>query len=358
MMRNPYLLTGCAALLMSMLWSTAALGQGEAAPEDQDMNTLRVGIPSDRDNPMVDAWINVQLGKLRTSLSNPILIPEGIKSFRASFDAQYNHANNTGDFKKKLAERIGAVFALEYAKGQQLEEVVGQAMARVVLDVRSLDAREAIFAGLTAADEVVRYLSAQTLIKLQPDISADNAATTEVLQKLQAAAPAAGNGVVAAQFYQAAALNGQIADAVAALVAIMDGRLALMRQGPAALDRGEVPAIAFFDQAEQAGKLTPELRVQVVQRLAPLLRMHTERYAQPNNSAEEGWAMEETILATESLLKKMTKPEKSPDITRELQSGGANSALNMQIELIQWIGSDQVSGVVNKAPWGVPAGAP
>jgi hypothetical protein len=132
-----------------------------------------------------------------------------------------------------------------------------------------------------------------------------------------------------------------------------------MASGAATLDRGEVPALNYLDQAESGGKLDANLRTQVVLQLARLLRIHTERYGAADIDANEQAAIAETIITAENLLKKITKPpDKSPDISRELQSGGDNPAINMQIELIQWIGSPQVSGVVNKAPWNVPPGAP
>jgi hypothetical protein len=346
-----------AVLVAGVFQLPAVYAQPEQAQVDIDMDTLRAGVPTDRDNSKVDNWINKELTSLRTVLNNPILVPGGVRDFRKNFDSQYNHENNAAQFKKKLAERIGVVFAGEYG-GQALNEVVGRAMSQVLLDLRDIDTREALFAGLTATDQVVRYRSAQTLIKLHPAIVGDAALLQQTLTQLRQAAPAAANGVVAAVLYQAAAIDARAAEAVPAVLDMMDARLTLLRQGPAELDRGEVPAIAFLDRAEQAGQLTADLRTQAVQRLAPLLRIHTERYGAPGATSEEKLAIAETIVTAEALLTRITKPDPAPSISRVLQGGAADAAINMQIELIQWIGEPQVAGVLNKAPWNVPAGAP
>lgn len=334
-----------------------AHAQGQVTPQDEAMNTLRAGVPREQDRSIVDDWIALQLSKLRDALGNPILIPGARKDFYASFNTQYNHEGNTPAFKQMFAQQVGAMFAKEYAKGQQLEPIVAHTMARQLLRMQDLDTREALYAGLTSTDQVVQYLSAQALVKLQAKIAADPQLTAQVLQKLGAAAKAAGNGMVAWEFYEAAAIPGREADVVPVILAIMDARLAMMRGGATTLDRGEIPALRYLAQAQKDGKLDQNLRTQVVQRLAPLLRIHTERLGMEGITQDERVAVEETINTTEDLLKQITRPDKAPDVAGKM-ADGSNAAINMQIELIQWIGGPDTAGILNKAPWNVPAGAP
>lgn len=338
--------------------AAAAVAQPAVSPEDEALNTLRAGIPRESDNIIVDRWVQAELTKLRGALSNEILIPGALKEFRDRFDAQYNHPDNTPEFRKKFAERVGATFANEYRKGQELNPVVANAMARQLLRMQDLDTREALYVGMASNDQVVRYLSGQALVKLQPQIAGDPQLTAQALQQISQAAQSVVNGVVAASLYQAAALPGREAEAVPVILEIMDARLASMRKNEGELTRGEVPAIAYLDQADQSGKLDQNLRAQAVARLAPLLRIHTERFGAQGVGEEERAAIAETISLTESLLKRITRPDPAPDVAGKMQGDDPNAPINMQIELIQWIGGPETQGVVNKAPWSVPAGAP
>jgi len=347
------------SLAIVLLFNVAvACAQGTSSPEDEAMNTLRVGIPREQDNVIVDNWLNKQLRDMRAKISTPILIPEAVREFRTRIDAQYNNPENTAEFKQKIAERIGAVFAAEFTRGTDLSERAAWAMARVVLSLENAATLDAALAGLKSKDQVVRFLSAQALVKLQPAISADQQKVSQVLAALAEAGTQELNGVALANMYAAAAFENHVPAAVPVILQIFDARLERRREAVGEIDRAEVPAITYLDAAEQAGRLDSAMRTQVVQRLAPLLRILTERYAVARISESEKAAIAETILVTENLLKKITKPEKAPDISREMQTAGADPAINMQIELIQWIGSPEVPGVLSKDPWNVPVGAP
>ena len=104
-----------------------AHAQGQVTAQDEAMNTLRAGVPREQDRSIVDDWIALQLSKLRDALGNPILIPGARKDFYASFNTQYNHEGNTPAFKQMFAQQVGAMFAKEYAKGQQLEPTLARA---------------------------------------------------------------------------------------------------------------------------------------------------------------------------------------------------------------------------------------
>ena len=106
-------------------------------------------------------------------------------------------------------------------------------------------------------------------------------------------------------------------------------------------------------------KLDGGLKAEVVRRLAPLLRMHTERYGDQDVPEHELEAIKDTIDGTEGLLKKIVSPSSgAPNISEKMQRGGDGVVDEMKLELLDWIGYAQGEGILNRAPWEVPRGAP
>jgi hypothetical protein len=347
-------------LMLLVCAANVAWGQTATSKEDEALNTLRVGIPRDGDNPIVDNWVKAELAKVRAVLGTPILIPEAINQFADRFAKQYDHSENTGDFKQKFAERTGAMFAREYAKGAALEEPVGRAMARVLLAMEDIRTRDAVLAGLSTTDQVVRYLSAATLIELQPAVAADGRLSVQMLQAIGAVGAKEINGVVIARLYAACGYEDQPGAAIDAVLAIMNGHLARMRGGMVReLDRTEVPAIEFLGKMLRDGKLPDAARAPTAQALATLLRFHVERYGAEDVGEVERAAIMETVSLTEDLLKALVNPSPAPEVSGKMFEGQPEvAAINMQIELLRWIGSEQDAGILNKAPWNLPVGAP
>lgn len=322
------------------------------------MDVLRVGTPSDRDNPIVDDWITKELDKLREMIKQPVLVHEGVTGFSDRFKKQYNHADNSPKFKAKLAERAGEVFAKLFAGGAG-DPIVLRSAATVLQDMKDVNTEPALLAGVQSNNQAVRYLCAGSIIQLHDAIASDAKQATAALDAIGKAGAVEVNGVAMRRLYQAAGMENQVATAVPVMVEMMDARLAKMRANPRDLDRAEIAAVEYFAKADSGGKLDAPLRTEVVQRLAPLLRIHTTRFAESDLSDDERAAVMATIANVEDLLKRITKPTKAPDVSGVMQKGeGNDAALNMEIELLQWIGSKDTPGVLNSAPWNVPTGAP
>ena len=90
----------------------------------------------------------------------------------------------------------------------------------------------------------------------------------------------------------------------------------------------------------------------------PLLRIYVKRYSADDVDESERAAIQETIDAVESLLNKLVSPSKAPGVSDTMQKEGAAVAAEMELKLIEWIGSEGVEGILNVSPWNVPRGAP
>jgi hypothetical protein len=228
-------------------------------------------------------------------------------------------------------------------------------MAEVLSAFDVIQARDALISGLKSDDATVRYLSAKALLGLQNKITADARLARETIAALAQAGAGEKSGVAAGAMYEAASYADYKSESVDALVQMLNGRVDILRQGAVRLDRGELPGLrALSDMESEIGNRANALAGS----LGALLRIHVEHYKPGELDLYEQAAIEETILETESLLKKIVRGSNLPDVAEKMQRGGDAAPIDMQIELNRWIGTDETDGVLNAAPYNVPKGAP
>jgi len=362
MKRRSVLLLAAVGACLSL--AVTAMGQDAAAPEGASacaaLDELRDGAPTSRQHPLLDNCVGEMLSELAEAASSPLTIDRGISDFDEQFRAHYRHEDNSRAFKEKFAERAAPLLRAELAKGQELPPERARVISRGLLVLNSLLCREALVDGLAFPDQVVRYLSAKGLIAINGEIDDDAQLTQRTLNVLARAGESEANGVVVAMIYRACAYENEArsAEAVNAILRILDGRLALLRRLGKNFDRAELVAVDVLDAAVDRGRLNDDVGAEIVRRLAPLLRMHTQRFGQDGVQEHEIEALKDTIDVTETLLKKVVAPSSPPGISEKMQKGGDGVAAEMELELVEWIGTEQDEGVLNRAPWNVPRGAP
>ncbi len=219
------------ACLLGLVFTASTSAQQRVSPEDQAMDTLRIGRPTEGDNDIVDNWINKELGILRQALADPVLMDRAGADFVAAFMRQWNHPENTAEFKIKFAERVGVLFLREYRKAEELNERLARALARVLLNLESAFTRDTLIAGLSFPDQAVRYLSAQALREIQDDLAADAGTLGQTLAAVAQAGASESSDVVVARIYRAVQLDGFPQESLNAVFTILEGRLGQLRGG-------------------------------------------------------------------------------------------------------------------------------
>ncbi len=336
-----------------LICQSAAMAQ-QQSPQDLAMDTLRTRQPTDLDDKIFNDWIDMELQQLEQAPA--AAKAAAAQQFVQRFADQYNNEKNTPEFKQRFAERMAAIFIQELKKGAQLDTDVARAIARVMLQVQSIRLLDALLAGIQFPDDVVRYLSAQGLTAIQGAVAADARLAAQTIQTIAGIGANEANPVVAAELYRAISYPQHPEDSVNGILTMMDGRLKILSQPGVELDRGELPAL-YFLSSEAVANAVNAAKVEVVRRLAALLKIDVERYATPGLSDAETAAIEETIYEAEALMSSLVNVpagERKPSITEKMQKGGPAAPIDMQVELNLWIGTPTVQGVLNKPPWNIP----
>lgn len=326
--------------------------QGNQDPVDSAIDNLRERQPSDLDNQIIDDWVTAAIDTLDTDME-AAPPAEAADRFVKRFADQYRNARNSVEFNRRFAERTGSVFLRAY-QAEGVDPNKARALARVLSDMAAEPTREALVAGLSFSDQAVRYLSAKALVGIKADIAADARLTSVILTAIGKAGAAELNEVAAEMMYQACAYPNHSDESAASMLTIMDGRLERMRNSARGLGRADLTAIRFLDSVT----LGNDQKAEVVRRLAPLLRIYVTRLTEPDVSAEERAAIEETIDESEALIRKLVNPSNAPSVSEKMQKGGDAVATEMMLDLNQWIGTEQDEGILNRSPWDVPRAAP
>jgi hypothetical protein len=322
------------------------------------MDNLRVRAPGGpADEKILNDWIAQELGRLESETCSP-------EDFRARFRDQRTNENNdkAGKFVAALAAKVGDMFGAKLRECDKVAPAVARALAWTLRDFQDTATRRGLEAGLACAKLAdVRYLCAQGFLELQDEIKADPLLREQVLEILRGAGRVETSGLVMQQLYRAMNYDegdGQFAATTAAIVDVMKARLDRRKAHTSGLicDGGELPVLALFQDRRPPNE---RLTQQLVAQLAVLLRLDASRLAEADVDEFERIRLVQSIDACETLLTLLVSPSSpAPDIRGAVRKGDDVRAVEIQLELIKWIGVEGTPGVVNAAPWNVPIGAP
>lgn len=335
----------------------------DLSPDDEFLENVRESDPASADNKSFDERISTEIKRLNESAGGTNLVAQhAVLNFVQRFSRQYNNEKNSAGFKDKLAERTSLLIVEQYKRGAELKSLPARAMADVLSRFGSVSAREALLLGLKSTDQVVRYRSAKGLDAIIDGVGADARLTEVTVNAIADAAATETNAVVAGAMYGAmrygSAHTGKV---LPALLKALDGRLAQMRKSSQSVDGAERIVIQYLSGLSG---LSSDDKVAIVGRVAPLLRLMVEAYGDesaPSSSESESKrdSLEQAIVLAEELVQSLVNPSgKSPGIRSKLAKRGDSTAIDMKIELLLWIGTEQDPGFLNGSPWNVPAGAP
>ncbi|NOX59933.1 MAG: hypothetical protein GXP29_13900 [Planctomycetes bacterium] len=355
---HPHLIVLFVAFCGLPVWAQSG---ADLSPGDEFLKNVREGEPAAADDKSFDERISTELKRLNDGAGGADVVARQTAAvFVKRFRDQYNNPKNSDGFKDKLAERASLKFLEQFNRGAELEAAAARAMAAVLSQFGSVFARDALLAGLNSSDQVVRYRSARGMENIIDGVSADARLTEVSLNAIAKVTAKETNPVVAQAMYEAMQYGKEHTDKVlAALMIALDGRLAEMRKSIKSVDAAESTTLKFLSGING---LSGDDKVEIVKRVGPLLRLLVEAYSElPQNTESEPRrdALEQAIVLAEELLESFVSPKgKAPSIRSKMAKGGDSVAIDMQIELLLWIGNEQDAGILNSGPWNVPAGAP
>ena len=308
------------------------------------------------DDQAIDAWLTAQLSRLVAANAGqqPDELDKAGSKFLRAFQAQLLHSDNTPQFVSRFTERIGAAIGATFRQANPLPARVVWYPARVLLDMKRIETREALEAGLEHPVPSVRYLCAKSLSRLQADISPDPALARATIRALEAAGRAETSHVALAAIYQALAYGDHTDDAVRALTAVFATRVSNRNAGKLLVaDRAELIAWEFLWR--NRNRIPEAAKAPLVRQLAAFLVLDVNRYAQA--PAPEKRTLQERIKVCEDLLDALVgAAAQGGVVSKAMAAGGAAPDVEMRLELLKWVGSEAEAGSLNASPWSVPVG--
>lgn len=336
-----------AFLALTWTWPAAA----QTVVDDPAVDELRQRAPAGaNDDRTIDQWLTGLLTKLSAAADPKAAKRDFVEALARVHD---DRATNSA-FNDALAARLGAIAATELAKGDSLPAHAAEAILQALRAANHPGTIQGLVAALSFPRETVRYFGAAGLQSLRDGIANNQNHTTTVVAAIADAGPKETNAVVVERLYRACSFAGAPAGAIDAISTILEARVNRYRKGATLADFAEPAAFEYLNKARP----TQAQSKAIIRSLAVLLRLDVERYAAGTFAPGEKSAIEVRIDACESLMESLCGCT-GGNVRDESQTGGAGATIRMQLELDKWIGVEgQSGGVLNNAPWSVPAGAP
>ncbi len=282
-------------------------------------------------------------------------------AFRDRLTQQYEHTNNSEQFRVQLTAQIAQVAAQQFAK-PNLEGEIAYSLAYVLTDMNRLETLPGLLAGLKSPDARARYLCAKALAANKRLIAADKANLDKTVQALVTAGLVEADGVVLGRIYDALAYPGQAATVLGNYLQLFDKRLAHRRKATVIVDGAEWYAYEFFRAPGALNALNAQQKAQLAARLSVFLRMDAERYSTSELGFDEIDNIERLLDGVEAILSdaQMVGPGKGGKMRDALSVGGHGNRQTLLQEAYRWVGDpkDNTPGALSEAPWSVPVGAP
>jgi hypothetical protein len=364
---------------LSVFWLAsllpASLHAQERGIEDQTIDTIRrLSNISQIDRDAIRNWVQIQVDRLastRAAARPPDRSEVAFKGFRQRFLDQYNHSENTSQFRSEFAMQTAAVAANRFGR-PDLDNTVAWALAHALLDMqRQPETIPGLVAGLKAPAEIARYLCAQALANQRAAIGADKERLGQIVAALREAGVQESNDAVLGRIYDAMAYADQAGTVLEAYLAIFDVRLERRRSNSTgAAGNAEIAAFEFLRSERVLNALDANQKAEVVRRVAVFLRMDALRYVVPNLAPlqeesmpdlayPEREAIERRLDAAEEILAAIAG-ERGGKIRDAFATGGYDERGTAVREMYKWVGNPETGdrGPLNDAPWNVPVGAP
>lgn len=340
------------------------------SPADKAVDQIRrLGSIGANDQRQINNWIDIQANKLTNS--GPGKRADGmnigaLNEFRHAILSQINNKQDTPAFLEEFAKQATAI-ALTHFKGDA-SSTLRRGLARVLLDIGRIETVPALLAGLSVPDQPTRYLCAQGLVINRSTIAANKDLLQQVIAEITRVGQSEQDGFVVGRLYDALALPNSVGTVLPAYLSIFDARIAGREDVARLADAAEITAFEYL--RANIDNLTNEQRVELVKRLAVMLRQDAARYNDPSlappSTAEkrdrgfiERDLIERRLDAIEDMLAQIVGSGKGGAIRDVLNTDGYGGRTKVLQEAYKWVGNadQRITGALNAAPWNVPVGA-
>ena len=358
------ILAGCAGWAFAQ---PAEPAEPTLTPEEEAVNALRsLANISPLDEERIAGWINQAIDK---AVANQADRDARFRTLHTAFEQQRLNPGNSAAFVSALAAQTAQVTTARL-QSAEFDPVVARALTRAMIDQNRTQTVPGFVAALRFPDAATRALAANGLSMHLRRVAEDRPRLEQVIGALRSAGEAERDPVALQWIYRALSYDDQFELVYPAFISILDNRLERRGSDLRFCDGAELSALRFFVRV--AGKLNGDQQKELVGRLAALLRFDGERYLADRLTFTEQDRVERSLTLIEELFERFTR---QPGSIRTQLETGVRAPLDaeppdtatwqtnreaFQQAISAWIGSEEpaVEGVLNQAPWSVPASTP
>lgn len=340
-------LTGCLVLACA----ARAIGQ------EQQLNLadIRKNNFGAIDKQRVQDWCQQRI-KLIMASKEPL---KDAPVFVTEITGHIQAADATNAFKAGMVETVATAFAALYKPATDSKDRAALGNVVLLAFLRRHDSPAATACYKLAINDAfsgVRLVAAEGLLKSK--LSPQD--WEELLPVLQKQASIETDPTTMDRLYRVLTMNGgpAVDRVVPVLLAILDARLTRFEQ------KGEFPAVADANVTIWlAGKFAQinnnQMKNDIIRGTARLLADAVYHYTKTQAGREQREQLERVVVITEAQLKTMAKPsagQTQPDVTVAMTEGGAERNAKMEKAMDAWIGTAEVAGILNGAPYNFQRG--
>ena len=303
---------------------------------------------------VIDQWIAARIDELKAASADDSV--KAGQAFTTSFRHELINPAGTARYLDRLAERTAAAVAAEFNAGNDGDEKVHGALARVLYAIGRFPVRDGLEVGLRHKSEQVRYYCAKGFAKLKSGIGADVALTRNTIGSLKGAGASEVSDVVLGAIYDALGYDQvrHLGEVVPALAEVLAAQAKRRSEGGQVL-AGRAELRAYYYLKRVRNNIAQQSKAPLVGQLAAMLALDVRRYefAPPDEILD----LQERIDACEELIQGLAgAAANGGNIRAAMKAGGVAVAEEMGLELIKWVGAPGQQGSLNSAPWNVPVG--
>jgi len=357
---GPVSLAVCLGILAGL--PSAVVAQDAAAGPNWEV--IRRSALAAIDRRTTQVWVENQVQSLLNN-DNPEQLQTAGAAFYTELLRHYTARDSTADFKNGLAEIVAGAFSQAYqstAEGGKAPQPLGTAMVLLVLrDFGHRASLPCFQAALADSTPAPRLVAAEGLAGLRDGLNEQE--WTAIVPEVQRAAGREINPVTLNRLYRVLYIEvpARAEGAIAAVQGSLDARLTGFEQQDLLPLSADGEAAAWL-AAKAALSTNTQTRTGVALRLGRLLANAVDIYLSVRIKEAQQEQIERAILLTEPALESLvrivnrTATFPNPTVRDALSTGVEGRAEKMDAAVTQWVGSEEVAGVLSQPPFGFPRG--
>jgi hypothetical protein len=332
-------------LLPALFCGGQAVGQD---PRETAIVDLAKRVPTAADDEIIRDWVTWKISLMLRQPDPSEFLNDLTRIYELS---------TVEVFKTQFLKVVSSVFVAELSNNKAMSGSKAAVLVRSLGQFQRVEVFEGLVAALKHPESEVRYLAARTFGEMKKIVSEDQFGRQAMVDAIVGVATNESNGVVLRAMYHAVQFDQLPAESLVALTKIITAQAGVARSVPAA-DGAESTAFRFIKVHRD--RLNPNDKIALAKSIAGMLKCHATRYLNATLTPEWQTAHLYGMIGSEDVLVALLGPGVSDvgNLKKALSEDPGSREINIRLQLTNWVGTDQNSSALNKAPYNMPVGLP